>query len=133
MYLGNLGILFAFLWQLPGLHVIAWQDPCTKFANKTFIPPADALACIESFPFNETLRQNILTVVDRVFNFYTFEDYYLNSPPPFQESTVNIRAEIARINSTTYAVRLRCHFCVPLLTQLLFSQITPSTGIFSIL
>jgi hypothetical protein len=104
MYLGIIGILSALLWQFPGLHVVA-QDPCTKFANKTYIPPSDALACIQSFPFNETLRQNILTVVDRVFNFYTFEDYYLNSSPPFQESTVNIRAEIARINSTAYAVR----------------------------
>ena len=79
-------------------------DPCTKIAGKQFIPPADALACLKSFPFNETLRQNVLTVVSRVFDFYTFEDYYLDSPSPFQESTVDIRSELARINATEYAV-----------------------------
>ena len=82
----------------------AAQDPCAKIAGKHFAPPADALACLKSFPFDEALRQNVLTVVSRVFDFYTFEDYYLNSPAPFQESTVDIRAELSRINSTTYEV-----------------------------
>ncbi|TFK84989.1 hypothetical protein K466DRAFT_204796 [Polyporus arcularius HHB13444] len=82
---------------------VAAADPCAKIAGKQFVPPADALACLKSFPFNETLRQNVLTVVSRVFDFYTFEDYYLKSPPPFQDSTVNIRAELARINRTHYA------------------------------
>jgi hypothetical protein len=97
-------VLLAALLTQSSVAFEAASDPCIKIAGKTFVPPADALACFESFPFNETLRQNILTVVDRVFNFYTFEEYYLRSPPPFQESTVDIRAEIARINSTKYAV-----------------------------
>ena len=80
------------------------SDPCVKVAGLQFVDPADAIACQKSFPFNETLRQNVLAVVSRVFDFYTFEDYYLNSPPPFQESTTNIRADIARINSTYYEV-----------------------------
>ena len=96
--LGGSGVVFA----APS----SAADPCVKVAGKTFVPPADALACLKSFPFNETLRQNVLTVVDRVFNFYTFEDYYLNSPPPFQDSTVNIRAQLKRIGSTKYKVSL---------------------------
>lgn len=103
MYTATLSLLTALLLQTSVLQVSA-EDACAKIAGKTYAPPADTLACFESFPFNETLRQNVLTVVDRIFNFYTFEDYYLSSPPPFQESTVNIRDEIARINSTTYAV-----------------------------
>ena len=82
----------------------ACSDPCTLVANQTFVKPATALACMKSFPFNETLRQNVLTVVSRVFDFYTFEDFYLDLPPPFQASTTDIRAEIARINSTQYEV-----------------------------
>ncbi|KAJ7057006.1 hypothetical protein C8F01DRAFT_1153041 [Mycena amicta] len=79
-------------------------DPCAVIAGKAFVLPADALACLKSFPFNETLRQNVLSHnIARVFDFFTFEDYYLNSPPPFQESTANIRAELARINTTKYA------------------------------
>ena len=82
----------------------AAADPCAAFAGQTFVPPAQALACLKSFPFNETLRQNAMSNIARVFDFYTFEDFYLNSPPPFQESTTNIRADIARINSTEFEV-----------------------------
>ncbi|KAI0827410.1 hypothetical protein BC628DRAFT_1418509 [Trametes gibbosa] len=84
-------------------------DPCAKIAGKSFMPPLDALACMKSFPFNETLRQNVLTVVSRVFDFYTFEDYYLNSPAPFQDSTTDIRAELARINRTHYETDFDFH------------------------
>lgn len=80
-------------------------DPCAEFAGQAFVEPALALACLKSFPFNETLRQNVLGNIARVFDFYTFEDFYLNSPPPFQESTTNIRADIARISSTHFQVR----------------------------
>jgi hypothetical protein len=82
-------------------------DPCANIASQTFSAPADALACLKSFPFNETIRQNVIATVSGVFDFFTFEDYYLNSPPPFQESTANIRAELKRINTTTYAVSLK--------------------------
>ncbi|THU97635.1 hypothetical protein K435DRAFT_753812 [Dendrothele bispora CBS 962.96] len=78
------------------------DDPCAKIAGKAFVPPADALACEKSFPFNETLRQNVLNNIARVFDFFTFEEFYLNSPPPFQESTADIRARLAEINSTTF-------------------------------
>ncbi|OCH94582.1 hypothetical protein OBBRIDRAFT_100132 [Obba rivulosa] len=78
-------------------------DPCAKIAGQAFVVPADAMACLTSFPFNETLRQNVMSVVSNIFDFYTFEDYYLNSPPPFQESTVQIRQELARINTTQYS------------------------------
>ncbi|KAJ3829498.1 hypothetical protein F5880DRAFT_1470491 [Lentinula raphanica] len=78
------------------------SDPCTAIAGQTFVLPADVLACERSFPFNETLRQNVLTTVSRVFDFYTFENWYLDSPPPFQESTNNIRANLSRINTTVY-------------------------------
>lgn len=83
----------------------AAADPCAAIAGQTFVVPDKALACLKSFPFNETLRQNVLSNIARVFDFYTFEDFYLNSPPPFQGSTTNIRADLARINSTKYAVR----------------------------
>lgn len=79
-------------------------DPCANIAGKAFVPPADALACLKSFPFNQTLHQNVLTNMARVFDFFTFEDYYLNSPPPFQESTIDIRAKLDQVNRTTYEV-----------------------------
>ena len=79
------------------------SDPCTPIAGALFASPSDMLVCLRSFPFNETLRQNVLSAVSKVFDFYTFDDYYPNSSPPFTNH-VNIRAELLRINSTSYAV-----------------------------
>ncbi|KAH8986955.1 hypothetical protein EDB86DRAFT_2211251 [Lactarius hatsudake] len=78
------------------------SDPCAAIAGSRFSTPRDTLACLRSFPFNETLRRNVMTTVSRVFDFYTFEDYYPRSSTPFP-STINIRAELDRINSTSYA------------------------------
>jgi hypothetical protein len=99
-------IKFSTAFILPTL-VLALPDPCAQIGGKKFLPPAEVLACVKSFPFNETLRQNVLTNVARVFDFYTFESYYLYSPPPFQESTVDIREALVRINSTKYNVSIR--------------------------
>ncbi|KAI9450194.1 hypothetical protein BJY52DRAFT_199868 [Lactarius psammicola] len=101
------GLLLA-VFPIRGLLVTADSTtlnthPCAKIAGIEFVDPADAIACQKSFAFNETLRQNVLSVVSRVFDFYTFEDFYLNSPHPFEDSTTDIRAEIARINATQYA------------------------------
>ncbi|KAF8497585.1 hypothetical protein F5888DRAFT_1794404 [Russula emetica] len=76
-------------------------DACAAIAGETFSKPADALACLRSFSFNETLRQNILSTVSRVLDFYTFEEYYPKSSFPFPNN-VDIRAELTRINSTSY-------------------------------
>jgi hypothetical protein len=106
VYLRGLGSLFSAASLLPVLvtALTAAPDPCTKIGGKMFVPPADALACVKSFPFNKTLRQNVLTNVGRVFDFYTFENYYLSSPPPSQSSTVDIRKALAKINTTEYKV-----------------------------
>ena len=102
-----------FLTSLLGLSLIAVQtvrsapatdDLCKKIAATSYALPRDVQACYRSFPFNETIRQNVLSVVSRVFDFYTFEDYYDKLPDPFHGSTVDIRATIDRINKTEYEV-----------------------------
>ncbi|KAJ2914947.1 hypothetical protein MD484_g5436, partial [Candolleomyces efflorescens] len=85
------------------LSAPASDDPCAKIAGKPYSLPRDVQACYKSFPFNETIRQNVLAVVSSVFDFYTFENFYLDLPAPFQGSTANIRANIDRINKTEYA------------------------------
>jgi hypothetical protein len=79
------------------------RDACAAIAGETFLSPPDALACLRSFSFNETLRENILSTISRVLDSYTFEDYYPKSSFPFQ-NMVDMRAELARINSTSYIV-----------------------------
>jgi len=86
-------------------------DACAVIGGQTFSKPADALACLKSFSFNETLRQNVLSTVSRVLDSYTYEDYYPKSSFPFP-TEVNIRAELARINSTSYVVSVCGYFIV---------------------
>ena len=108
MFVSNVLVLSLVALGLPALSVTDsyGPDPCQTIAGKTFVPPSDALACMKSFPFNETLRQNVLTNVACMFDFFTFEDFYLNLPAPFQESTTNILADLARMNITYYTVLL---------------------------
>jgi hypothetical protein len=44
----------------------------------------------------------VVTAISRVIDFYSFEDYYYNSPPPFHDSTVNIRGELASLGKNKY-------------------------------
>jgi hypothetical protein len=106
---GCLSVLFAAT-SIASLVVSAMPatiDPCAKIGGSIFASPADVLACERSFPFNETLRQNILTNIARVFDFYTFEYYYLKSPTPFQASTIDIRQALSKINTTKYNVSIK--------------------------
>ena len=92
-----------------GLSFAVWYwhapppiDPCVKIAGQTYVPPSDALSCFKSFAFNETLRQNVLTDMARVFDtFILLPDF----PATFQESTNDIRATLSKLNSTTFQVR----------------------------
>lgn len=100
---GDLAVAFSLLTSsIASPYEPREEDPCAKIAGKPFVAPADARVCLNYFPFNETLRQNVLDVVSKVFDFYTFEDYYLAPVPEFGQPAVNIREELARINSSTY-------------------------------
>lgn len=88
--------------------VSAQDDPCAAVAGKPYVSPAAFRACEKSFPYNETLKANVLTNAAKLLdNFFSFVDYYKDSPAPFEESTSDIYGEIARINSTTYEVRFK--------------------------
>jgi hypothetical protein len=99
-----------FLWA-GAVAIPMSPDPCAAIAGQTFLNPTDALACLKSYSFNETLRQNVLSIVSRVLDSYTFEDYYPKSTIPFPNE-VDIREELARINSTSYTVRPCGHLIV---------------------
>lgn len=64
--------------------------------------PRDVVACLKSFPFREDLRQNVLAVAESVASFYTYETSAVNSPAPYQESTVDLEGEFNRIRYQHY-------------------------------
>ena len=80
------------------------SDPCAAIAGKAFVVPSQALACLKSFPYNETIKTNVMTNAERVTDFFSFEPFYKKSPPPFQESTIQIRDEFSRIRNAKYDV-----------------------------
>jgi len=80
------------------------SDHCSKVAGKDFVDPLDAEACLASFPFNDTLKDNVLSIVSGSLDFYTWEAQYLDLPPPFHEASWDIRAKIEWINQTRYDV-----------------------------
>jgi len=102
----SFSLLLAAVLQAPSLVNAAAidSDPCALIAGKAFVVPSQALACLKSFPYNETIKANVMTNAERVTDFFTFEPFYKNSPPPFQESTVQIRHEFSRIRNTKYDV-----------------------------
>jgi len=77
-------------------------DACSVIAGQDLSEPSDVVACLKSFPFNETVRQNSLEVVRKILPFYTYETEAYDAPAPFQESTVKLPEELARIESATY-------------------------------
>jgi hypothetical protein len=94
------------VWSLlPAVAIAApaVSDPCATIAGALYSTPEDMKACLRSFPFNQTLQANVMETVSRVFDFYTFE-YYYPSSSPFANG-IDIRTELARINSTVYPVR----------------------------
>ena len=52
------------------------------------------------FPVNQTIKNNILDVVNLTFNFQTSINYPIQTPPPFaQDVHVDIAAELTRIRA----------------------------------
>ena len=63
-----------------------------------------------SFPVNQTIKNNILDVVNLTFNFQTSINYQIQAPPPFaQDVHVDIAAELTRIRAQTYASEFDFH------------------------
>jgi hypothetical protein len=64
--------------------------------------PRDVVACLKSFPFREDIRQNVMAVAESAASFYTYETSAINSPAPYQESSVNLEQEFDRIRNQHY-------------------------------
>ncbi|CAE6419408.1 unnamed protein product [Rhizoctonia solani] len=85
------------------------SDPCTAIATKGWYKPSQVLSCIQSFPYNETLRDNIVDVVSKTFNFHTSVSFHLNMPDPYTDDTVDLQGELRRIGRTKYDSDFNLH------------------------
>ncbi|KAG8726524.1 hypothetical protein FRC12_023313, partial [Ceratobasidium sp. 428] len=73
------------------------SDPCAAIAGKSYSKPSEARRCLKSFPYNATLANNVLEVVTKGKEFFTFEVEQKKTPAPFTEASSNLAVEFARI------------------------------------
>ncbi|KAG8802766.1 hypothetical protein FRC18_007451, partial [Serendipita sp. 400] len=92
-----------------GLEERQASDPCAAIANQTYVVPSKVIACLSSFAFNPTLRDNIVDVVSKTLNFHTSTNYQLFAPPPFLDVHVDIQAELKRIKGSSYSSDFALH------------------------
>lgn len=96
-----LSLLFSSVGALPYIII----DQCSTLKNLTWTAPAVACACLESLPFDEKIRTNLVTVFGKTIKgFHASTSYQILAPPPFQDGVhVDLEAELARMASQSYA------------------------------
>ncbi|KAF8598569.1 hypothetical protein BDV93DRAFT_498597 [Ceratobasidium sp. AG-I] len=86
------------------------SDPCAKIAKKEWMKPSQVNACLSSFAFNATLRDNTVDVLSKTFDqFHASTTFHLNMPDPFAEDTIDMIGELRRIKETTYSSDFELH------------------------
>ncbi|KAJ1300358.1 hypothetical protein OPQ81_005177 [Rhizoctonia solani] len=86
------------------------SDPCTAISNATWLKPSQANSCLSYFPFNATLRDNIVDVLSKTFHqFHASTKFHLNMPEPYEDITVDILGELQRIKRSTYSLDFELH------------------------
>ncbi|KAL7277149.1 hypothetical protein ACG7TL_008995 [Trametes sanguinea] len=94
-----------------GSHIdVRASDPCAAIANQTWAAPSDVRACFSSFPVNQTIKENIVEVINKTLAFHTSVNYEKRAPEPFTADVhEDVLADLARISGQTYANELDLH------------------------
>ncbi|KAL0069618.1 hypothetical protein AAF712_003276 [Marasmius tenuissimus] len=85
------------------------QDPCSTIAGQTWVSASDVRACYKALPFNTTIRDNIVQVVNKTMAFHTSTNYQVQAPAPFEDIHEDIIGTLARTSSQTYASDFDLH------------------------
>ncbi|KAJ8073815.1 hypothetical protein PM082_012093 [Marasmius tenuissimus] len=93
------------------------QDPCSTIAGQTWVSASDVRACYKALPFNTTIRDNIVQVVNKTMAFHTSTNYQVQAPAPFEDIHEDIIGTLARISSQTYASDFDLHVDVATSTR----------------
>ncbi|EJC99199.1 uncharacterized protein FOMMEDRAFT_148756 [Fomitiporia mediterranea MF3/22] len=90
--------------------VLRAPDPCAAIGGQKWVAPSAVRACFESFPINETIKENILEVVTKSLAFHTSVNYQLRAPEPFTADVhEDILGDLARIGRTSYPSEFEMH------------------------
>ncbi|KAL5522967.1 hypothetical protein ACEPAF_1234 [Sanghuangporus sanghuang] len=85
-------------------------DPCAAIGGQKWVAPSAVRSCFESFPINQTIKTNILDVVQKSLAFHTSVNYQVRAPEPFTADVhEDILGDIARIRRTQYSSEFDMH------------------------
>ncbi|QRW23962.1 3-methyl-2-oxobutanoate hydroxymethyltransferase [Rhizoctonia solani] len=86
------------------------SDPCAAISNSTWVKPSELHSCFSYFPFNTTLRDNIVDVLSKTFDqFHTSTRFHLDMPEPYKDITIDILGELQRIKQSIYSLDFELH------------------------
>ncbi|TEB34122.1 hypothetical protein FA13DRAFT_1753769 [Coprinellus micaceus] len=78
-------------------------DPCAAIGGKKWVAPSEVRACYQSFKLDNSVKNNIIDVVNRTLAFHTSTNYQIRAPAPFTVDVhVNVPQELARIKRQSY-------------------------------
>ncbi|KAF8649153.1 hypothetical protein AX16_005951 [Volvariella volvacea WC 439] len=79
------------------------RDPCAVIGGKKWVAPQDVRACYESARVDETIKSNIIEVVNKTLAFHTSTNYQIRAPAPFSNDVhEDVLADLARIKRQKY-------------------------------
>ncbi|KAF5337318.1 hypothetical protein D9611_003167 [Ephemerocybe angulata] len=88
----------------------ASKDPCAKIGGQKWVAPADVRACFTSYKVDETVKSNIIEVINKTLAFHTSTSYQIRAPGIFaSEVHVNVPQELARIKKQSYRSEYDLH------------------------
>ncbi|GLB42382.1 putative peptidase family S41 [Lyophyllum shimeji] len=78
-------------------------DPCAAIAGQKWVSPKDVRACYSSIKVDQTLKTNIIDVVNKTLAFHTSVNYQVKAPAPFTSDVhEDLLADLARIRHQSY-------------------------------
>ncbi|KAF8161177.1 hypothetical protein B0H34DRAFT_781781 [Crassisporium funariophilum] len=101
-FLGTL--LVAWLHILSNVTAKPTPDPCAAIANKKWVLPREARACMTFFPLDPLVKANIIEAVNKTLAFHTSSNYQIQAPAPYENDVhEDLAADLVRISEQTYS------------------------------
>ncbi|KAF8811657.1 hypothetical protein BYT27DRAFT_7183799 [Phlegmacium glaucopus] len=79
------------------------SDPCAVIGGQKWVAPQDVRACFTSVKVDESIKANIIEVINKTLAFHTSVNYQILAPEPFSADVhENLLADLARIQQQNY-------------------------------
>ncbi|KAF7371141.1 hypothetical protein MSAN_00749500 [Mycena sanguinolenta] len=79
-------------------------DPCTLATASTWVSSEIAHACELNVPFDKARSVSVINSTIQALQYYSLENWFLNSPDPLIPHNVNVRALLENVQKTTSTV-----------------------------